>query len=52
MQITGIVVFEDLEGGFWGIVSGDGSRYEVENSMPKEFEQAGLEVEATVEPTA
>ena len=51
MNVSGIIVYEDLEGGFWGIVSGDGSRYELEDGLPKDFALAGIEVEATVEPT-
>jgi len=50
MQVTGILVFEDLEGGFWGIVGSDGSRYEIENKIPDDLAEAGLEVEAEVEP--
>ena len=34
MTVKGILVFEDLEGGFWGIVADDGSRYEIESGMP------------------
>ena len=51
MTITGIIVFEDLEGGFWGIVGNDGSRYEVENSLPDDVKEAGTMVEAEVKPT-
>ncbi len=51
MQVTGILVFEDLEGGFWGIVGSDGSRYEIENKIPDDVADPGLEVEAEVKPT-
>jgi hypothetical protein len=51
MQVTGIIVFEDLEGGFWGIVSPDGNRYEIENEIPSNVAEPGMEVEAQVEPT-
>ncbi len=51
MQVTGILVFENLEGGFWGIVGSDGSRYEIENKIPDDVSEPGLEVEAEVEPT-
>ena len=51
MTITGIIVYEDLEGGFWGIVGTDGARFEVENSLPADIKQPGTMVEAEVEPT-
>ena len=51
MQITGVIVFEDLEGGFWGIVGTDGSRFEIENSLPDDVKEPGCMVEAEVEPT-
>ena len=50
MQVSGIIVFEDLEGGFWGIVSSDGSRFEIESGLRKDF-APGTMVEADVEPT-
>lgn len=49
MQITGIVVFEDLEGGVWGIVGDDGVRYQVMNDLPQSVREPGQHVEAEVE---
>lgn len=51
MKVTGTLVFEDLEGGFWGIVSSDGNRYEIENAIPSDLAKAGLKVKAKVEKT-
>jgi hypothetical protein len=51
MQVTGILVYEDLEGGFWGIVGEDGSRYELDVNPPRELAQAGLMVRADLEPS-
>ncbi len=50
MQVTGIVVYEDLEGGFWGIVTSSGERYEVSNELPKAVREAGCAILAQVEP--
>ena len=52
MHISGIVVFEDIEGGVWGIVSDDGIRYQVMNDLPKSVREAGRRVEAEVEPSS
>jgi hypothetical protein len=51
MQITGILVYEDLEGGFWGIVGNDGSRYELDHEPPADVAEPGLMVEAELEQT-
>ena len=40
---TGTVVFNNLEGGFWGIVSDDGKRYDPLN-LDKAFQISGLKV--------
>lgn len=50
MRVSGILVFEDLEGGFWGIVGSDGSRYEIENKIPDDVAEPGIKVEAEVKP--
>ena len=50
MQITGIVVYEDLEGGFWGIVTGDGDRYEIANELPAAVREPGCMIKADIEP--
>ena len=52
MQISGTVVFEDLEGGVWGIVGDDGIRYQVMNELPAGLRDAGLHIEAEIEPSS
>jgi inhibitor of cysteine peptidase len=49
MTGTGTVVFNDLEGGFWGIVADDGKRYDPLN-LDKEFQVAGLKVRFEAKP--
>ena len=51
MQISGTVVFEDLEGGVWGIVGDDGMRYQVMNKLPKSVRSAGVSIDAEIEPS-
>ena len=43
---SGTVTYVDLEGGFYGIVADDGTRYLPQN-LPEEFAQDGLEVSFT-----
>lgn len=50
MKITGTVVYNDFEGGFWGIVTDDGQQYRPINDLPAETRTAGQRVEAEVEP--
>lgn len=45
---TGTVQFIDLEGGFYGIVADDGSRYDP-SDLPAEFQEDGLRVEFRAE---
>ncbi len=51
MQVSGIVVFEDIEGGVWGIVGDDGVRYQVMNELPQKVREPGQHVEAEIEPS-
>lgn len=51
MEISGIVVFEDVEGGVWGIVGDDGMRYQVMNELPASVKEPGLHVDAEAEPS-
>ena len=51
MQVSGILVYEDLEGGFWGIVGNDGSRYELDEDPPEKLAVPGTMVEAEVQPS-
>ncbi|PIY10984.1 MAG: hypothetical protein COZ18_05000 [Flexibacter sp. CG_4_10_14_3_um_filter_32_15] len=43
-HFKGKVVYQDLEGGFWGIVAEDGTEYKPESLAP-EFQKEGLKVE-------
>lgn len=45
---SGTVTFIDLEGGFYGIVADDGTRYLPQN-LPHDFAKDGLEVTFTAE---
>ena len=49
-KITGTVVFQDIEGGFWGIVSDDKMQYEPVGELPKAIQQENSRVEAEIEP--
>lgn len=51
MTIQGTVVYNDFEGGFWGIVGDDGTKYRPVDGLPDAVKTDGLRVEATVEPT-
>ncbi|WP_051203647.1 M1 family metallopeptidase [Hugenholtzia roseola] len=46
--IRGKVTFQDLEGGFWGIISHEGKSYKPDQ-MPAELQKQGLEVEVEAE---
>jgi len=50
-RFHGTVVHVDLEGGFYGIVSSDGGRYDPIN-LPEEYRQDGLEVRGLVRPAS
>lgn len=43
IQTTGTVQYVQLEGGFYGIVAEDGTKYDPTN-LPDEFEEDGLRV--------
>jgi hypothetical protein len=43
---TGVIKYIDIEGGFYGIFSNDGQKYDPLN-LPKEFKQDGLNVQFT-----
>jgi hypothetical protein len=51
MQIKGKVVYVDLSGGFWGIVSEDGQQFDPVNEIPEAFRKDGLEISAKVKPS-
>ena len=50
MKITGKVVYQDLEGGFWGIVSDDDLQYEPVRELPKAVQVDNSRVEVEIEP--
>lgn len=47
-QIKGKVVFEDMSGGFWGIIGENGKQYLPVN-MPEQLKVKGAQVELSVE---
>lgn len=49
IETTGTVQYVDLEGGFYGIVAEDGTRYDP-SGLPEEFQEDGLRVEFRAEP--
>jgi inhibitor of cysteine peptidase len=51
MTIRGTVVYQDIEGGFWGLTAEDGSRYEPADPLPAAVQTDGCRVEADIEPT-
>jgi len=46
--VTGVVSYIDLEGGFYGILTGDGQKLDPVN-LPEAFRKDGLRVRARVE---
>jgi hypothetical protein len=48
IQGVGTVRYLSFEGGFWGIVSDDGARYDVSSTIPPEFQVDGLRVRFSV----
>lgn len=50
MRITGTIVFQDFEGGFWGIVSDDSRQYEPVGELPQALQVDQSRIEAEIEP--
>ena len=50
MKITGTVVYQELEGGFWGIVGDDQMQYEPVSELPRAVQVNNSRVEALLEP--
>ena len=50
MKITGTIVHEELEGGFWGIVGDDDQKYRPVDALPSPLRLEGCRVEAEIEP--
>lgn len=49
IETTGTVQYVDLEGGFYGLVAEDGTRYDP-SGLPEEFQEDGLPVRFRAEP--
>ncbi|MEM1127206.1 MAG: hypothetical protein AAGI71_11190 [Bacteroidota bacterium] len=50
MTISGTLRYQDLEGGFWGLIGDDGQRYRPVDPLPDAFQQDGLRVDVEAEP--
>ena len=50
MKIKGTIVFQDLEGGFWGIIADDRLQYEPVGELPKAVQIDNSRIEADIEP--
>ena len=50
MKITGTVVYQDLEGGFWGIIGDDRMQYEPVSELPRAVQIDNSRIEAELEP--
>ncbi len=50
MKITGTIVYQDIEGGFWGLAGDDGRKYLPVEGLPAAFQVEGRRVEADLEP--
>jgi hypothetical protein len=48
IKIKGKVTFEDIEGGFWGIIGDNGSKW-VPVPMPEQLKQDGARVQVNAE---
>lgn len=49
MKITGTIVYNDFEGGFWGIKSDDGREFLPVTPLPEAAKVAGVRIKAEVE---
>ena len=49
VTMSGTVVYEELEGGFWGIEGDDGQKYKPVSALPAEALKAGQRVEVELE---
>lgn len=50
MKITGTVVYQDFEGGFWGIVGDNNLQYEPVGELPRAVQVTNGRIEAVIEP--
>jgi inhibitor of cysteine peptidase len=49
MIISGRISYQEIEGGFWGIIGNDGSKYYPIDGLPKAFQKEGFRVRAELE---
>jgi len=49
MHITGQIKYQEIEGGFWGLIGDDGSKYVPVEGLPDTFKTDGLSVQTEVE---
>ena len=49
MKIEGNVSYQELEGGFWGIISDDGQKYMPVEGLPQGMQIDGLGIKAELE---
>jgi hypothetical protein len=49
MKVVGTIVYEEIEGGFWGIKGDDGDKYKPVSGLPENAQKAGQRVEAELE---
>ena len=52
MKITGTMVYQDFEGGFWGILGDDDKKYRPVDEVPAAVRKDGLRIEAELEPAS
>lgn len=50
MTIEGTVVYNEIEGGFWGIKTDDGRRFVPVNPLPESVRKDGARVSARIVP--
>ena len=48
--IKGAVSYQEIEGGFWGILGADGEKYRPVEGIPQVFQKEGLDVVAEIAP--
>ena len=52
MNITGIIKYVNLSGGFWGIEADNGQKYQPVDKLPAQLRKEGTRVKATIQPVA
>ncbi len=50
MKIEGRITYQELEGGFWGIIGTGGDKYVPIERLPEDVQVDGLAIHADVEP--